>query len=57
MMWNRFGVLQMPLSKHYKGKGAKVMRKMKKTYKDEETAERVFYATENKRKAKKRRNS
>lgn len=47
----------MPLSKHYKGKGAKVMRKMKKTYKDEETAERVFYATGNKRKAKKRRNS
>ena len=47
----------MPLSKHYGGKGEKVMRSMKKQYPDEETAERVFYATENKRKSahKKRR--
>lgn len=40
----------MPLSKHYAGHGAKVMASMKKTYKDPATAERVFYATENKRK-------
>lgn len=40
----------MPLSKHYGGHGEEVMRSMKKTYKDSATAERVFYATENKRK-------
>ena len=45
----------MPLSKHYAGKGEKVMRSMKKTYPDEETAERVFYATANKRKSSKKR--
>lgn len=42
----------MPLSKHYGGRGERIMAKMKKQYPDEETAERVFYATENKRKAK-----
>jgi len=45
----------MPLSKHYGGHGEKVMRSMRSQYKDEETAERVFYATENKRKSKKGR--
>ena len=39
----------MPLSKHYGGHGEKVMRAMKKEYGDEK-GERVFYATENKRK-------
>lgn len=39
----------MPLSKHYGGHGAKVMRAMKSRY-GEEKGERVFYATENKRK-------
>lgn len=38
----------MPLSKHYKGKGAKVMRAMRKQYGNK--AEEVFYATENKMK-------
>jgi hypothetical protein len=38
----------MPVSKHYKGHGDEVMASMKKTYGDD--AERVFYATENKRK-------
>ena len=41
----------MPLSKHYKGHGEKVMANMKKEY-GEEKGERVFYATENKRKSK-----
>jgi hypothetical protein len=35
-----------PLSKHFKGKGAKVMRSMRKQYGDK--AEEIFYATENK---------
>ena len=39
----------MPLSKHFKGKGRKVMAKMKKQYGAKE-GERVFYATENRRK-------
>lgn len=39
----------MPLSKYYGGRGEKVMKAMKKTY-GEEKGERVFYATENKRK-------
>lgn len=39
----------MPLNKHYKGHGEKVMKAMKETY-GEEKAERVFYATENARK-------
>ena len=43
----------MPLSKHYEGHGEEVMRSMKKTY-DPETAKRVFYATENKRKSEKK---
>lgn len=38
----------MPLSKHYGGHGSEVMSSMKKTYKDPDTAKRVFYATENK---------
>ena len=40
----------MPLCKHFKGHGDAVMASMKKTYKDPATAERVFYATENKKK-------
>jgi hypothetical protein len=40
----------MPLNKHFKGHGEEVMESMKKTYKDPATAERVFYATENKEK-------
>lgn len=44
----------MPISKHYKGHGDEVMASMKKTY-DDKTAERVFYATENKRKKDKKR--
>jgi hypothetical protein len=42
-----------PIAKHYKGHGDEVMASMKKTYKDEDTAKRVFYATENKREGKK----
>lgn len=42
----------MPIDKHYGGSGRKVMRSMRKTYGDTETAKRVFYATENKRKKK-----
>jgi hypothetical protein len=38
----------MPLSKHYKGKGEKVMKAMKKEY--GKNAEAIFYATENKMK-------
>jgi hypothetical protein len=45
----------MPLSKHYQGHGAEVMASMKKTYGDEDTAKRVFYATENKRKNEKKK--
>lgn len=41
----------MPLSKHFGGKGAKVMSSMKETY-GEEKGEKVFYATEAKRKKK-----
>jgi hypothetical protein len=39
----------MPLSKHYGGKGDKVMKKMKKKY-GKKKGKKVFYATENKRK-------
>ena len=39
----------MPLSKHFGGHGAEVMKSMTKTY-GAEKAERVFYATENKMK-------
>lgn len=39
----------MPLDKYFKGKGAQVMKNMKREYGDKE-GERVFYATENKRK-------
>lgn len=45
----------MPVSKHYDGHGEKVMRAMKRTYGDTETAKRVFYATENKKKNQKKR--
>lgn len=45
----------MPISKHYSGHGDEVMRSMKKTYKDSDTAKRVFYATENKRKNQRKR--
>jgi len=38
-----------PLSKHYGGHGAKVMKAMKEQY-GEKKGEEVFYATENKRK-------
>jgi len=41
----------MPLKKHYKGKGEEVMRSMKKRYGEEE-GERIFYATENKKKSR-----
>lgn len=44
----------MPISKHYQGHGEEVMANMKKTYGDSETAKRVFYATENKQKNKKK---
>ncbi len=40
----------MPISKYYKGHGEEVMSNMKKTYKDPEKAESVFYATANKQK-------
>lgn len=40
----------MPLSKHYNGHGRDVMARMKKEYGAKE-GERVFYATENKRKS------
>lgn len=43
-----------PLSKHYHGHGEEVMQSMKKTYPSEKKAEQVFYATENKRKKKRR---
>ena len=38
----------MPLSKHFGGKGEKVMASMKKTY-GPEKAKSIFYATENKK--------
>lgn len=44
----------MPLNKHYAGHGEEVMASMRKTY-DPETAKRVFYATENKRKQMKKK--
>jgi hypothetical protein len=44
-----------PVRKHYEGHGDKVMASMRRTYKDPETAKRVFYATENKRKNEKKR--
>jgi hypothetical protein len=44
----------MPRAAHYGGHGEKVYRAMKKTYPDEETAKRVFYATEQKRKNEKK---
>lgn len=44
----------MPVSKHYEGHGSEVMSSMKKTYGDTNTAKRVFYATENKRKNQKK---
>ena len=47
----------MPLSKHYKGHGKEVMASMRKTYGDDETAKRVFYATENKQKSGKKRST
>ena len=37
----------MPISKHYKGSGAKVMKKMQEEY-GEKKGKQVFYATENK---------
>jgi hypothetical protein len=42
----------MPLSKHFAGKGEKVMRAMRKTYhgKSADEIEAIFYATENARK-------
>ena len=43
----------MPLSKYFKGKGAKVMRSMKKQY-GEKKGESIFYATANKMKKGKR---
>jgi hypothetical protein len=43
-----------PVNKHYEGHGDEVMASMKKTYRDDKTAKRVFYATENKKKSKKR---
>ena len=39
----------MPLEKHYKGKGAKVMKAMKVQY-GTKKGKQVFYATENKMK-------
>jgi len=45
----------MPLAKHYGGHGAEVMRSMRKTYRHPETAKRVFYATEQKRKAQRQK--
>jgi len=45
----------MPLSKHFGGKGAKVMASMRGTYPTKKKAEEVFYATENKRKSKKKK--
>ena len=47
----------MPISKHYKGHGDEVMSSMRKTYGDDETAKRVFYAVEQKQKSKRKRSS
>jgi hypothetical protein len=44
----------MPISRHYEGHGDEVMSSMKRTYGDTDTAKRVFYATEQKKKSKKR---
>jgi hypothetical protein len=44
----------MPISKHFSGHGKKVMADMKERYGDKE-AERIFYATENKMKSKKKK--
>lgn len=43
----------MPLNKHFSGHGKEVMASMEKTYGDKATADRVFYATENKQKNEK----
>jgi hypothetical protein len=40
----------MPISRHYRGKGRKVAKSMKRTYGKD--WKRVFYATENKEKKK-----
>lgn len=45
--------LEMPLSKYFGGGGEKVMKNMKKEY-GEEKGEKVFYATANKNKKKKK---
>lgn len=44
----------MPLSKHFGGKGEKVMKAMIARY-GRERGERIFYATENKRKVKRKK--
>ena len=43
----------MPLSKHYGGKGTRVMKDMMARY-GKEKGERVFYATKNKQKSERR---
>lgn len=43
----------MPISGHFGGHGAAVMKAMKKTYGSGDKAKSVFYATENKKKASK----
>ena len=43
----------MPVSEHYEGHGDKVARSMKRTY--GKNWKRVFYATENKRKGKRKK--
>ena len=45
----------MPVNRHYKGHGDEVMASMRKTYGDDGTVKRVFYATENKMKSKRKR--
>lgn len=45
----------MPLDKYFGGHGEKVMRSMKEQY-GSEKGKKVFYATENKRKQKKKGN-
>ena len=44
----------MPISKHFGGKGRSVMMKMKRRY-GKKKGERVFYATLNKNKRRKKR--
>lgn len=44
----------MPLSKHFKGKGEEVMESMKEEYGEKE-GKKVFYATDNKRKNKEKK--